>query len=64
MSIDVISSNNPLSHSNQVNRKRELSNYIFQDTTNDEDFSPAYIVELSEKGRQLQRDNPVNIVHL
>ncbi|TWH46266.1 hypothetical protein [Sporomusa sp. KB1] len=65
MSIDIIAPNNALSQLNQVNNKRELSNYIVQDTIDNEaDFSPAYIVELSDKGKQLQRDHPVKIVRL
>ncbi|WP_094603592.1 hypothetical protein SPSIL_054390 [Sporomusa silvacetica DSM 10669] len=65
MSIDIIAPNNALSHLNQVNNKRELSNYIVQDTTSDDaDFSPAYIVELSDMGKQLQRAHPVKIVRL
>lgn len=65
MSIDIIAPNNALSHLKQVNNKRELSDYIVQDTTSNEaDFSPAYIVELSDRGKQLQRDHPVKIVHL
>ncbi len=65
MSIDIIASNNALSHLKQVNKKRELSNYVDQDITDDEPgCSPAYIVELSEMGKQLQRTHPVTIVHL
>ncbi|CQR73128.1 hypothetical protein SOV_49130 [Sporomusa ovata DSM 2662] len=65
MSIDIIAPNNALSHLNQVKNKRELSDYIVQDTIDDDpDFSPAYIVELSDRGKQLQRDHPVKIVRL
>ncbi|WP_371375559.1 hypothetical protein [Sporomusa aerivorans] len=63
MPVDTISSNNRLSQLNQVSKKRELSNYT-HDGTDDEDINPAYIVELSERGKQLQRANPVTIVHL
>jgi hypothetical protein len=65
MSIDIIASNNALSYLNQVNKKRKLSNYNDQYTTDDDsDFSPAYIVDLSAKGKQLQQANPVTIVQL
>lgn len=65
MSVENISSNKSLSQLRQVNKNRELSNFIAQDTTaDDSDYNPAYIVELSEKGKQLQRANPVTIVHL
>lgn len=65
MSIDIISTNNTLSRLKQVNRKRELANYIAKDTSDDEsNYSPAYIVELSEMGKQLQQNHPVTIVHL
>lgn len=65
MSIDIVASNNALAHLKKVVKKKELSNYVAEDITDDEsEFSPAYIVELSEKGKQLQRAYPVNIVHL
>ena len=63
MSVDIIS-NNGLSYLNQVNRKHNSSNYIYQDSTDNFDYGPAYIVELSAKGRQLQQENPVRIVRL
>jgi predicted metallopeptidase len=63
MSVDIIS-NNGLSYLNQVNRKQNSSNYIYQDITDNFDYGPAYIVELSAKGRQLQQDHPVKIVRL
>ncbi|SDF55627.1 hypothetical protein [Sporomusa acidovorans] len=63
MPIDIISSN-PLSHLNQVRRKRE-SNYIFELPMDDEpDVSPAYIVEISAEGKLLQQAHPVTIVRL
>ena len=63
MSIDIVS-NNALSYLNQVKRKRKSSNYIYQDITDDFGYGPAYIVELSAKGRQLQQAYPVKIVRL
>jgi hypothetical protein len=63
MSIDIVS-NNALTHLNQVKEKQNLSNNIFQDITDNFDIGPAYIVELSAKGKQLQQDHPVNIVRL
>lgn len=63
MSVDIIS-NNGLSYLNQVNRKLNSSNYIYQDITDNFDYGPAYIVELSAKGRQLQHDHPVRILLL
>lgn len=63
MSIDIVS-NNALTHLNQIKEKQNLSNSIFQDITDNFDIGPAYIVELSAKGKQLQQDHPVNIVRL
>ncbi len=63
MSVDIVS-NNGLSHLNQVNRKQNSSNYIYQDITDNFDYGPAYIVELSAKGRQLQQDHPIKILRL
>ena len=63
MPVDIVS-NNGLSYLNQVNRKKNLSDYHYQDATDDFSYGPAYIVELSAKGRQLQQENPVRIVRL
>jgi len=62
--IDIISSNNALSHLNQVKRKKQLFDYIIEDDIDEPDISPAYIVELSNKGKQLLQDHPSTIVHL
>ena len=63
MPVDIVS-NNGLSSLNQVNRKKNSSNYIYHDVTDNFSYGPAYIVELSAKGRQLQREHPVKIVKL
>ena len=63
MSVDIVVSNNALSYLNQVNRKRKLTNFIAEENTAAEpSFSPAYIVELSAEGKQLQQANQVSIV--
>ncbi|MBU2699661.1 hypothetical protein Ga0466249_000742 [Sporomusaceae bacterium BoRhaA] len=63
MSIDIVS-NNGLSHLKQVKRKLNSSTYIYQDITDDFDYGPAYIVELSAEGKQLQQAHPLKIVRL
>lgn len=63
MSVEIVS-NNGLSYLNQVNRKQNTSNFIYQDITDDLGCGPAYIVELSAEGRQLQKEHPVKIVRL
>lgn len=63
MPIDIVS-NSGLSQINQVNRKQNTSNFIYQDIADDLGCGPAYIVELSAKGRQLQRSHPVKIARL
>ena len=63
MSVDIVVSNNALSYLNQVNRKRKLTKFIAdEDTANEAGFSPAYIVELSAEGKQLQQAHQVPIV--
>lgn len=63
MSVDIVS-NNGLSYLKQVNRKQNSSNYVYQDMNDNFDYGPAYIVELSAKGRQLQQEHPIHIVRL
>ncbi len=63
MAVDIVS-NSASPFLTQVNRKQNSSDYIFQDITDDLGYGPAYIVELSIKGRQLQQAHPVKIVRL
>lgn len=64
MPIDIISRNNAIPYLKPAGRKRDLSNYTVQEDGSDPDFNPAYIVEISKKGKQLQQDHQVKIVHL
>lgn len=62
MPIDIIS-NGALSYLRQINKKQKPDDY-FQDTDDSFGVGPAYIVEISAKGRQLQQAHPVKIVRL
>ncbi|MDU2064773.1 MAG: hypothetical protein E6713_08000 [Sporomusaceae bacterium] len=63
MPIDIISNSSP-SQLNQVTKKANPSDHLLHYLGDDLDVGPAYIVELSAKGRELQKNNPVRIVRL
>jgi hypothetical protein len=62
MPVDIVS-NGALSYLRQINKKHKADDY-FQDIDDPFGVGPAYIVEISAKGRQLQQANPVKIVRL
>lgn len=63
MPVDVIS-NNGLSYLKQVNKKKTSNSDLYLNFVDLLDVGPAYIVELSDQGRILQRAHPVKIVRL
>ena len=64
MAIDIVS-NNPKVHLKKINTQQHADNDIFQEFVDTFNIGPAYIVEISAKGRQLlQSLGPVHIVHL
>lgn len=64
MPIDIVS-NNPAFYLKKVNKQHVADNDYFQDFTDDFNIGPAYIVEISAKGRQLlQSLGSLHIVHL
>lgn len=63
MSVDIVA-NNSSPYLNQVNRKRRSSSDFFESIADDFSIGPAYIVEISAKGRQLQQAHQIRIVRL
>lgn len=64
MAIDIVS-NNPTVHLKKINKQQHADNDIFQEFVDTFNIGPAYIVEISAKGRQLlQSLGSVHIVHL
>lgn len=63
MPVDVIS-NNGLSYLKQVNQKRTSNNDLYLNFVDHFDVGPAYIVELSDQGKILQRAHPLKIARL
>jgi hypothetical protein len=62
MPIDIVS-NGALSYLRQINKKQKTDEF-FPHTDDPFGVGPAYIVEISAKGRQLQQANPVKIARL
>lgn len=58
MPINIIS-NGALSYLNQVNKKRNASDDYYHDLDEEFGIGPAYIVEISARGRRLLQENPV-----
>jgi hypothetical protein len=64
MPIDVVS-NNPTYYLKKIDKQHSSDNDNFQDFVDGFNIGPAYIVEISARGRQLlQSQGSVNIVHL
>jgi len=64
MSIDIVS-NNPTYYLKKVDKQHSSDNDMFQEFVDSFNVGPAYIVEISAKGRQLlQAQGSVHIVHL
>lgn len=63
MSVDIVA-NNPSPYLNQINRKRNSSNDFFESIAEHFNIGPAYIVEISAEGRQLQQAHQIRIVRL
>lgn len=64
MPIDIVS-NNPSYYLKKVDKQHNSDNDIFQEFVDNFNVGPAYIVEISAKGRQLlQSQGSVHIVRL
>ena len=64
MPIDIVVANNPLSQLKQIKQSRIQPDYTMHDLGIEPDTNPAYIVEISFAGKQLQLAHPMKIVTL
>lgn len=64
MAIDIVS-NNPAFYLKKIHKQQNADNEFFQEFVDSFNIGPAYIVEISAKGRQLlQSQGAVHIVRL